>query len=111
MKDWVVNLIFPFIAIILAILTYNVANKEVSNFENKGKDTILFISPSLNDFQTTIRDIHQDINVHQKHETEGISKVTRTIQQGNKKLLIIETRLDSILNRISMTSFNNDILE
>lgn len=111
MKNWVVELIFLLIAIILAFLTYNVANKEVFDSKNNGKDTILFLCPSLEDYHTAIRDIHQDINGHHKQGTEDISKVTRTIQQGNKKLMIIETRLDSILNRMSMALFNNDTLK
>ena len=109
MKRYFVDIIFTIIAILLLVITLCDTQKKIVCSERKEVDTIILISPSLSDFQETIKEINQDINVNSRQMTKEISKATQTIQQGNKKQLIIEIKLDSIINRIS-TKLPNDTL-
>lgn len=109
MKKYFVDIIFAMIAILLLYITLSDTQKKIVCSERKKADTIILISPSLSDFHETIKNINQDINVNYRQMTKETSKATQTIQQGNKKLLIIEIKLDSILNRIS-TKLPHDTL-
>ena len=109
MKKFSVDIIFVLIAILLLWITLCNTQKKNVCTERKEVDTIILISPSLSDLNETIKSINQDINANYRQMTKETSKAAQRIQQGNKKLLIIEIKLDSIISRISTKSANDTL--
>lgn len=107
MKKCYVDIAFLITFIVLLFLGVHTEREILSCSEKPKVDTFIVICPILNEYHSTIRNVSQDIDKFRKQESNKINKTAQLIRQGNRKLLIIDTKLDSILITLS----DNDTLK